>query len=477
MLPLFTILTALASCITVNNVSALSGAITSKQISQGTMDGARHSLTAFSDNTGAITVVGGTTSNPQGSLFTESHKSLDGGKTFISSAAASGYDARAFQASAVDLKNNLIYMMGGAIPLQSNGRASTPVKSQSSSIPGDTTKYTLTQAELPFAPRIDAAACVTPDTNIYLTGGTITQTNDFSTAQDLIQPTDVWQTGDRGQTWARVTAIAKYGARSGHVMFWKGDQMVVCGGYRGTRMLNDCFETEDQGFNWKEITNTPNTPRWAPRAHHSIAVSEQLVVLTGGTPVIGQTNGPLFSDVWASRDLQTWTLLSAQSDWSQRQRHASFFTPKGLLYVLGGQGTDGQSIDDVWASSVALSDAETTPAPAAPEPVQADAQARPAGTIFPPGSGGAVIVPGGVGGGNSNQTPTTPATSQPQAPVQSSTSQPPVATVESSTSSELQTQIPSTTSEPQTPVDQSSTSESSSDRASSIHHSIFRQQA
>jgi hypothetical protein len=132
---------------------------------------------------------------------------------------------------------------------------------------------------------------------------------------------DVWMSRD-GRNWVEVLGHGpRWSARAGAAVVSKGGYMYLLGGERGfscgfdpsspcqpasaTLYFNDVWRSKD-GAQWELVTASAG---WSPRPGHQCAVLLNNIVCFGG---YGEIPGlpPVAAnptDIWASRDGQTWT--------------------------------------------------------------------------------------------------------------------------------------------------------------------------
>lgn len=165
---------------------------------------------------------------------------------------------------------------------------------------------------------------------------------------------DVWRSPDLGQSWQLLVETAPFGARHGHGMVYKGNDIFLFGGDAGgvsespsLEPLSDVWRSDD-GEVWLLVNAAAP---WPPRMMMGATVDTQ-----GALFVVGGRDGYGFgglNDMWRSDDEGiTWHALARTSLWSGRYSfgfvHLLGGINKDRLYLLGGQ--DGRAQHDVWTS-------------------------------------------------------------------------------------------------------------------------------
>ena len=114
----------------------------------------------------------------------------------------------------------------------------------------------------------------------------------------------------------------------------------VMGGFNGVSLYyQDVWYSSDNGKNWSE----ESTQNWSERVNFKAVVHSGTIYVLGGQ----QSDGDRLNDVWSSTDGKTWALL-ATANWGARVNHQAV-VHHGAIYVLGGR-TDGNDQNDVWSS-------------------------------------------------------------------------------------------------------------------------------
>ena len=164
---------------------------------------------------------------------------------------------------------------------------------------------------------------------------------------------DVWRSGDRGESWERVSDPAEWPARAYFQALRHRGRIVVLGGQNfdsfcppgfppgapcppASKFFNDVWQSED-GANWTPLTENAG---WAGRAGLSAVVFKGEIFVFGGSQgdeaSIGGQGRVLFNDVWKSRDGKHWTPVTKAAPWAPRAGAAAV-VKDGSIYLLGGE--------------------------------------------------------------------------------------------------------------------------------------------
>jgi N-acetylneuraminic acid mutarotase len=181
---------------------------------------------------------------------------------------------------------------------------------------------------------------------------------------------DVWKSAD-GITWTQVTANAAFSPRYQHSSFVANGKLWVLGGQGSTAGVrgppsNDAWSTTD-GVTWTQ----ENVNLLANGSLMPVVQETGKVTLFGGLPGIFTNN------VWQTTDGANWSELSTNAPFSPRLTTGTEFN--GQMWVIGGESlrdSSGKSVrNDIWRSSDGVNWSRATPA----------------GTIFTPRAGHAVV--------------------------------------------------------------------------------------
>ncbi len=185
------------------------------------------------------------------------------------------------------------------------------------------------------------------DGNFLLMGGRTPLSEFIPFASRIFN--DVWSSGDKGKTWARVLDQAPWPARAyfqavtmpgrgnaGAHAYVIGGQNFGSGFGGSSEFFNDVWRTPD-GKRWKQLTADAG---WEGRAGLSaVSFRRHLYVLGGSQGDDVSTGGSgriLFNDVWRSRDGRTWKRMTADAPWDPRAGGVAL-VKDGYIWLLGGE--------------------------------------------------------------------------------------------------------------------------------------------
>ncbi|MDR1219934.1 MAG: InlB B-repeat-containing protein [Treponema sp.] len=165
----------------------------------------------------------------------------------------------------------------------------------------------------------------------------------------------VWKSTD-GVNWVEqnATGLTPRGEAAGVVYNGK---IYITGGYMdgGQDELNDVVASSD-GITWTTLTTNPG---WRDRNGHTLVANSQGMWLIGGN---GGDNAEFFNDVWFSSDGVNWT-NKGDAPFAPRAGHASV-VKDGYLYVMGGiTGDDWETslyLSDVWRAYIGGTDLDAS---------------------------------------------------------------------------------------------------------------------
>jgi hypothetical protein len=107
--------------------------------------------------------------------------------------------------------------------------------------------------------------------------------------------------------------------------------------------MNTVYHSFD-GANW--IPSVGYVP-WQTRSYSAGIVFKDKMWLMGGQG----TNGPYLNDVWSTPDGVTWAQETSGAQWPARRSFGCFTLPgKDKIYIIGGLDSNGNSLTDVWSS-------------------------------------------------------------------------------------------------------------------------------
>ncbi len=167
---------------------------------------------------------------------------------------------------------------------------------------------------------------------------------------------DVWNSAD-GKKWSLIQAEVPWAPRALHYTLVLQDKIWVMGGQTmpafapaKEKFHRDVWTTKD-GRDWRQIV--PKEPCWSPRGMigGSVVFQDRIWILGGGTYDTPKTPSRNFhNDVWSSADGVKWIRHVEHAPWHARQYHdVAVFD--GCMWVLEGYHRQGGNRNDVWYSS------------------------------------------------------------------------------------------------------------------------------
>jgi RHS repeat-associated protein len=284
---------------------------------------------------GSIVLMGGISEN--GRFKADVWRSMDNGATWSQVNASAGWSGRAGHSS-VAVPDGSIVLMGGSEDMSGGSQKNDVWRSQDN---GAT--WSLVTANAGWSARSGHSSVVMPDGSIVLMGGS----ENMSSGS---QKNDVWRSEDNGATWSLVTANAGWSGRAGHssVVMPDGSIVLMGGGEdpSGGSQKNDIWRSQDNGATWSLVTANAG---WSARTGHSSVVMPDgsIVLMGGGEDLSGSSRK---NDVWRSTDNgATWSLVTANAEWTARYLHSSVVSPDSSIVLMGGYES-GDLKNDVWRS-------------------------------------------------------------------------------------------------------------------------------
>jgi hypothetical protein len=148
-----------------------------------------------------------------------------------------------------------------------------------------------------------------------------------------------------GLNWQWVAPVWQWEGRAWHACVVFDDRMWVLGGYNGDApqqpYLNDVWSSSN-GMNW--VQESASAP-WSPRAHHGCVVHDGKLWVLGGQGA----DGEYLADVWYSSNGVDWTLQTEAAPWGSRRRHGVVSFNDELLVIGGERRTSPHYYRDIWA--------------------------------------------------------------------------------------------------------------------------------
>jgi len=171
---------------------------------------------------------------------------------------------------------------------------------------------------------------------------------------------DVWRSPDLGATWQLLTDDPPFGVRQGACGALVNQGILMIGGETLTgKKEAEVWSTSDLGDSWQLVS----VGAFSSRAFHSCStdITTGTLLVIGGVETgpantsLGMDGGPdaerVRNDVYSTRDSgQTWELVSSNAPFPRRYGAACFWR-NSIVYLLGGLGSDGEPLSDMWSSS------------------------------------------------------------------------------------------------------------------------------
>jgi hypothetical protein len=204
--------------------------------------------------------------------------------------------------------------------------------------------------------RSGAAACRDTNGNMYLVGGSVTDSRFLN---------DVWSSRD-GVNWIRVSAQALFPARyllqlvAIQTSIMEADVLIIAGGDAGTQYndFNDVWQSSNAGQDWTLIT--ANAP-FPPRMGFIMAVtSSNTLIITQGYVARSSSLTTLANDVFVSFDAAySWYQCSHNTPLA-RWGATGTLDAEDHLFLLGGTliSPTWTLTYDVWRSTIPFNDRE-----------------------------------------------------------------------------------------------------------------------
>ena len=122
----------------------------------------------------------------------------------------------------------------------------------------------------------------------------------------------------------------------------EGTMYLIAGEGENGRFFRDVWKTENDGYNWTKVTDTPP---WTARSGAQVVSFNGRIWLMGGI----ESGTTPKNDIWSSQDGETWRREDVDGElWLPRSGH-SLFVMKDRIWLVGGaQGI--VDMKDVWYS-------------------------------------------------------------------------------------------------------------------------------
>ena len=151
---------------------------------------------------------------------------------------------------------------------------------------------------------------------------------------------DTWKSTDKGITWTLMNASSGWSVRYFITPLAMPDGSIVLfgGGTQSNPSTNDVWTNDtwrsvDEGSTWSKINSSSG---WQPRDSMGAAVTNGVIVVTGGANINGGVLSD-YNDTWSSSDNgYTWQLMNASSGYSSREHFQMVSLQDGSLVMSGG---------------------------------------------------------------------------------------------------------------------------------------------
>ncbi|MDA3864903.1 MAG: hypothetical protein PF689_13660 [Deltaproteobacteria bacterium] len=185
----------------------------------------------------------------------------------------------------------------------------------------------------PFGARAGHTTVVHED-KIFLMGGFTLEEN------QAVALNDVW-VSENGINWGQLLADAPWAPRANHCSVVFAGRIYVIGGNEDTEYYGDVWSTAD-GINWT-LDSTP----FSDRMGMECLVFENKIWVMGGVDYSG------IAEIWNSADGLNW-LKQPDPPWEGRA-HFSLDLFKNQIILTGGNVYSSKTFNDVWRSTDGIS--------------------------------------------------------------------------------------------------------------------------
>lgn len=172
------------------------------------------------------------------------------------------------------------------------------------------------------------------DNKLWLIGG----------SADGIGSAEIWTSEDASE-WTMLTDEAPFGPRLAHRVVEKDNKFWLIGGYTSKTPYNDVWVSTDL-INWQLVIGNAS---WPARGHQEVIVYKDHFLLVGGASLDYQDR-TVFSDVWRSKDGESWELVTDNATFGAISNHDLFIYDDEIHMLSMAQGDNGIPSSDVWKS-------------------------------------------------------------------------------------------------------------------------------